>query len=236
MNLPKTITPCPIIDALLEVRFSTSLPPDAVFGIVYKELRKDYPKADSLPILQLPEPIRREDPVFRFKPHYKAVNDNFVVQIGPDIITISSFPIYWGWEMYSKEIFRVLGILRDLDIVESVLRLGYHVINYFPENIFSKTKISIQIDEREIDYKNTLFKTEISESNVDISTTLQISNDAQYKEEYGSIIDVDSFKDNIPQRFFTEMEAHINALHEVEKNTFFSLLREEFLSTLSPEY
>lgn len=71
MDLPKTIDPCPIVDALLEIRFQTLTHPNAVFGLIYNELQKDFPKVENLPILQLPDAIRASDPNFKFKPQYK---------------------------------------------------------------------------------------------------------------------------------------------------------------------
>jgi uncharacterized protein (TIGR04255 family) len=70
MKLPKTINPCPIIDALLEIRFRTTTHPNAVFGLIYNTLQEDFPRVESLPILQLPDQVRAADPNFKYKPHY----------------------------------------------------------------------------------------------------------------------------------------------------------------------
>ncbi len=48
---------------------------------IYNELQKDYPKVDNLPILQLPDAVRASDPNFKFKPHYKLSDKNFIIQI-----------------------------------------------------------------------------------------------------------------------------------------------------------
>ncbi|MDK2969658.1 MAG: hypothetical protein PWQ65_761, partial [Bacteroidota bacterium] len=39
MNLPSNIDPCPIVDALLEVRFTSIINANAVFGIIYNVLQ-----------------------------------------------------------------------------------------------------------------------------------------------------------------------------------------------------
>ena len=108
MSYPKTINPCPILDALIEIRFSSKINSNAVFGLFYNALQSDFPKVESLPILQLPDIVRVNDPNFRYKPHYKISNDKFVLQIGPDVIAISAYPSYVGWEVFSSKIFNIL--------------------------------------------------------------------------------------------------------------------------------
>ncbi|KJR40515.1 hypothetical protein MCHI_003591, partial [Candidatus Magnetoovum chiemensis] len=48
MALPKKITPCPIIEAIVEIRFSTDLLSDVIIGIVYKSLKDKYPRLNKL--------------------------------------------------------------------------------------------------------------------------------------------------------------------------------------------
>lgn len=51
MELPKKIDPCPIVDAIIEIRFSTNIHPSAVFGVIYNEFKDKYPTVEKLPIL-----------------------------------------------------------------------------------------------------------------------------------------------------------------------------------------
>ncbi|NJW55502.1 TIGR04255 family protein, partial [Salinimicrobium oceani] len=104
MKLPKRIDPCPIVDALVEIRFSTKINSNAVFGLIYNSLQPEFESVENLPIQQLPEPVRSSDPNLRFKPHYRVKSENFIVQIGPDVLTISSHPNYLGWTRFSEEI------------------------------------------------------------------------------------------------------------------------------------
>lgn len=236
MQLPSKIDSCPIVDALLEVRFTTQIPPNAVYGVIYNALKDNYPKTADLPILQIPEPIRKVDANFRFKPLYKAHNARYVLQIGPDVITISSYPEYVGWSEYSREIIRLLGIIRDLDFVKSVLRVGYHVVNFFEEDIFPKTKLSISIGGKQIEYTNTIFKTTKDDSAANFRTVMQVSNEAKYNNKSGSIIDIDSFTMRGFPIFSDVTGDLINSLHIAEKKAFYTLLSDDYVKTLSPEY
>ena len=235
MNLPITITPCPIKDALLEIRFSTKLNHNAVFGVIYNALRLDFPnKVESLPILQLPEALRAADPNFRYKPHYKISNDTIVVQIGPDVLSISSFPKYIGWEAFSKKIISIIDKVEKLNIIETVNRLGIRYINFFETDIFNEINLKICIQEKNINYKNTVIRTEIAHA--DFNSTLQIANNAFSQAISGSIIDIDTFKETGLADFFKQKETIISNGHTKEKELFFSLLKKEFLTSLNPEY
>ncbi|MCE2887858.1 MAG: TIGR04255 family protein, partial [Pseudanabaena sp.] len=76
-SIPKKITPCPILQAVVELRFETVLPSDAVFGILYSLLSSQYNTFEKLPILQIPEILRSQDPNLRYQPAYKLIDDNF---------------------------------------------------------------------------------------------------------------------------------------------------------------
>ncbi len=74
MTLPIKIDPCLIIDALVEIRFSTKIHPNAVFGLLCNALQTDFEKVENLPILQLPDSVRSSDPNLQFKPHYRITS------------------------------------------------------------------------------------------------------------------------------------------------------------------
>lgn len=236
MELPNKIDVCPIVDALFEIRFSSNLPHNAVFGVVYNSIKDRYPETEDLPILQIPEPIRRVDNSFRFKPLYKAQNDDFVVQVGPDVLTISSYPKYIGWDKYHKELLSFFSTLNSLKITKELYRIGYHVVNFFEEDIFPNLKIRISIADNEIGYDETNFRTSFYDDENQIRTVLQVSNNSRFNEKPGSIIDIDSFSQFKLDNFFENTEKILTDLHEQEKKVFFSLLKENFLETLSPEY
>ena len=84
MKLPKKITPCPIVEAIVEVRFESDIPEDAIFGVIYSKFKEEYSDLEKTALLQLPEQIRSKDPSLKFKPYYKLRNENFILQIGPD--------------------------------------------------------------------------------------------------------------------------------------------------------
>lgn len=234
MKLPKRINPNPIIEALIEIRFTTNIHPNAVFGLIYQALKNEYPNVENLSILQIPEQIRNIDPNLRFKPHYKIFDENFAVQIGQDVISIASIPKYIGWEKFSEAIFSILNKIENTSIIKNVLRLGIRYINFFETDIFKNINIGISINNQIIDYQSTVFRTEFTKDR--FSATLQVANNVNHGEKYGSVLDIDTVLVFNLENFFSEKESLINEGHQIEKELFFSLLKNSFLENLNPEY
>jgi uncharacterized protein (TIGR04255 family) len=236
--LPKRIELCPIIDAIIEIRFKSDLFSNAVFGVIYNNLKAEFPTPEKLPILQMPEQLRDIDPNFKFKPHYRIQNQNSIIQIGPDVITISSPMPYRGWDEYFHNIKNYLEIIFSLNVISSVSRLGLRYINFFDSDIFEQINLRVSINSKDHSCKNTLFRTELSGGS--FSNTLQIANNAAHivnnKSKIGSVIDIDISKLYAGNEFLVNYPSEIDEAHSQEKQLFFSLLKPDFLKSLNPVY
>lgn len=233
-SLPKSIEPCPIIDAIFEIRFSSDIHPDAVFGLIHNALKKNFSKTENLPITQIPETIRSNDPNLIYKPYYRMSNDRLVVQIGPSVLSISSFPKYLGWNKFSQEIFKIIDETKVLGIYGKVLRIGIRYINFFNLDVYSKIDLDIRMNGKPLGHSKTVFRSEIQVES--FFSTLQISNDSYHNNSHGSLIDIDVYKNHNLDYFFNDYQDIINLGHREEKKIFFSLLKQEFVESLNPNY
>ena len=234
MNLPRSITPCPILEAIFEIRFKTTVHPDAIFGLVYNKLNGEFGNVEKLPILQLPENLRSVDPNLKYKPYYKISSESFIVQVGPDVLSIVSKDGYAGWEIFSKKILDVIAQVHELDIINSIERVALRYLNFFTTDVFKSIELEIRINSKDINYSNTVFRTEIeAEGFVSI---LQIANNVISFGNVGSVIDIDTYKDKNLDGFLSEKEEIINLIHSCEKKLFFTLLKPSFLEELNPVY
>ena len=59
--LPTRISPCPIIEAILEVRFVTNEDWPVLPGLLFEQIRKKYPEKQSLPLSQFPDEFLRKE-------------------------------------------------------------------------------------------------------------------------------------------------------------------------------
>lgn len=239
MKLPNKITPCPIVETILEIRFEASLPGDAVFGILYNQFKSRFGNLEKTPILSIPEQFRQTDPTFRFHPHYKLSADNFILQIGPDVFSISNTKEYVGWENYRSLIADCIKDLFAANVVKKVSRVALRYINIFENmNIFNNLTLDISLLNHSIKDNNINFSSEFK--NGDFVNLLRIVNNAHAtvgKESLnGSVIDIDtSYSNHIENNLETIMPL-IEQAHSIEKEFFFTLLNKEYTDTLQPEF
>lgn len=233
-KLPKLIEKCPILEATMEIKFKTNLPSNAVFGIIYGNLRSEFRKVENLPLLQIPESVRKTDPALRQKPLYRISNDEFIIQIGPEVLSISSTLNYVGWTRFSNKIYSILDNLQELKIIKNIERVGIRYINFFDQNIFDKIKLEINLSGNKLVEGLSTLRTVVPSGK--FTSIVQISNDAMANNKKGSIIDIDCHKIKGLQDFFKNKKEIINEAHLKEKELFFSLLKEDFIKELLPKY
>lgn len=233
-KLPLTINPCPIIEAIFEIRFDSSLPGDAIFGVVYNQFKDEFQAVEQLPVLQLPAAMRAQDPNLKFIPHYKIKKDNFIIQIGPNVFSLTNLKEYCGWELFSKKIFETYDKLSELGLIRKKFRTALRYINILPNiNIFENSNLNIQLHDEKLGENQINFTAEIPYAHG--ASNLKLINFAEAmfdnKTIKGSVVDIDTHVDL--DKFKTFKEA-IECSHVAEKELFFKLLEKNFLSTLNP--
>ncbi|PLX50983.1 MAG: hypothetical protein C0613_02835 [Desulfobulbaceae bacterium] len=239
MPRPTKITPDPIIDAVVEFRFESEIPPDAVLGMLFSVVREEFSNFKKLPIAEIPEEIRRNDPQLKFAPCYQSVSGGYRLSVGPSVISLGTSGDYVGWkENFYPFLQHIIRQLEKSGIVKSFKRIGIRYIDFFETDIFEKITLSIKLNDQPLVAKQTTISTIFEHD--ELTTRVNIQNNTTIrrdeKQYIGSIIDTDTFaepKDSIP---FVELVTLIDKQHEISLKVFFDLLRPEFLETLNPEY
>lgn len=237
MPLPKKITPCPIVDTSLELRFNSLMPSEAVFGIIYEKFNSIYGQVEKLPILQIPEEIRSKDQNLIYQPHYRLKSEMFIIGVGPKVISFGLPNDYVGWDAFYKEAKVVLSRVKKAKIFNKIERLGVRYINFFEDDIFEKIKLKIRLDEDNFYTEQTHYRAILK--NDDFKQNLQIVNNASVNKNgkvlTGSIIDIDTSLERNDASISSGLNNFIESAHKKEKTLFFSLLKDDFLATLNPE-
>ena len=243
IQLPNKIDICPIKEAILEIRYSSEYPVDAIFGILYATIKDFFTeKPISLPILQLPESVREQDPNLKYHAYHKLLKDNIILNIGPRVLTFINLTPYKGWKEWSKFFYGVLEKIKEIRVLNNIERIGLRYINLFDGKIFDKVKFEVKINNKALSNESTSLRTEIIDDK--LIKILQIGNSVNIKrnntEMISSIIDIDclyNFDDTLD---FSDNYCHIKEkienAHVKEKELFFSLLEDSFLKELKPEF
>jgi uncharacterized protein (TIGR04255 family) len=241
MKLPKRISPCSIIDSVIELRFESLFPTDAIFGVVFSTVKNEYPKFQKLPVSEVPGIIRDQDPNLKHAAYYQAVSLPFIFRLGPHVVSLSNNGEYVGWDKFFLKLKGLLENLEKTGVVSKFTRLGLRYIDFFEKDIYENVNLSIsdiQVDNKPLPFKQKVFRALVE--NDKFLTNIQIVNNTTIKikgnAKTGSLIDSDtSFE--LPAGFnFTGLHELIEGCHLREKEIFFSLLKDEFIQTLNPEY
>lgn len=239
MPRPTKISPDPIIDAVVEFRFESEIPPDAVLGMLFSVVRGEFSNFNKLPIAEIPDEIRRNDPQLKFAPCYQSISKGYRLSVGPSVISLGTSGNYVGWkENYYPFLQHIIGQLEKSGIVKSFQRIGIRYIDFFETDIFEKITLAIKLNEKPLVAKQTTISTIFEHD--DLMTRVNIQNNTviqrENKQHIGSIIDTDTFLEPKGSLPFKELVTLIDKQHEISLTVFFDLLKPEFLETLNPEY
>lgn len=239
MTRPTKITPDPIIDAVVEFRFESDIPPDAILGMLFSVVRKEFPDFKKLPIAEIPEEIRRNDPQLKFAPCYQSISNGYRLNVGPNVISLGNPGNYVGWkENFYPFLQDIVKQLENSEIVKKFTRVGIRYIDFFEVDIFENITLSIKLNDKPLVAKQTMISTIfehdefITRVNIQNNTVISRNN----KKGFGSIIDTDTFWEPQYNVSFKKLAETIDNQHNVSLDVFFGLLKPDFLKTLNPEY
>ncbi|MFZ2968876.1 MAG: TIGR04255 family protein [Sulfuricurvum sp.] len=223
-----------IVEAVVDIFFETTTFTEIFLNII---LGIDgFDVMTKLPMSQIPEAIRTNDPNLRFQPLYEIhsnTNKDYKVMLGDGTVGIAINGEYKGWEdSFYPQIQRVFQTILESQKITKINRIGMRYINFFPhENIFETGKVKVTIDNHEANTKAMFLK--IDDSVEDISYSKTITNDQNYlNREEGSIIDIVTFAENdsISSDNNSVFDT-INQLHTLSKDKFKEVVNDEYIST-----
>ncbi len=241
MKIPKRLKRNPIIDAVAEVRFTSSLPSDAIIGLVYENIKDEFGQPKSLPILQLPAVLREKDPNLRYQAGYRFDKPGNVLLVGPRNIALSTTP-YTDWAAATPLLSELLTKFDQIKLFQSVERIGLRYVNFFEKlNIFEHITLSIEIDNQSIAERSIVLRTETDVQGFKVITnvTNTAESSAAGQKRDGSILDLDIVKDR-PELRGQPLPAELLRLfteaNQLADDAFFGLVKEELFARFEPEY
>lgn len=236
--VPTRITPCPILEAILEVRFVTPTPWSVLPGLLFQQIRDRYGEPANLPLANMPEEIRRLEPHFVHLPLISFEGTQFLIRLGPRVISLSSRGDYPGWSAVQAEMSWLVGRIREAGFFAEGERLGMRYIDFFSGDIFPNLRIRpvcADTGVEGVEISMTLaFEREDFQARLILNNSVAADIGGQVKN--GSVFDLDLSLGAGRFDFFTNGLECFERAHRHNKEIFFGLLEPEFLSTLSPEF
>ncbi len=236
----KRLSPCPIIEATIQINCTFMSDPDIVVGQIFtllSEIDGIQATVEKFPLLNLPEDIRLNDPNLRDKAWYKLSVGEYYILIGLFGVALGINPPYKGWDGFKEFSAKVFNRLRGA-IITTVDSVSLKYLDFFSGiNIFEKIKCEISMNGKQIIEIPTIFRTELREGEfikiVQITNGAHLVNQALNIDNDGSLLEMSLFTREIREGDFFNI---IDKAHDILKSSFFQLLTEEYLNTFAIEY
>ena len=242
-RLPERISPCPIVEAVFEIRFVTTEPWSTLPGLLYAAIRERYAEKRDLPLAQVPDALRAADPRLALQPLIRFEGQvPFAVLCGPRVIALATQPNrYPGWMGVETELRWLVSKVLAARVIHEPERLGVRYIDFFELDLFSELRLGLVIDgsvlrEGEMNVAATFGQWS------PFTVRLSVCNNATIKLPDGRVLrgsaldldvgvgalDFDISEGTLLTRF--------REAHQINKQAFFGLLKPESLAAMNPEY
>jgi uncharacterized protein (TIGR04255 family) len=218
------------------------VPTEAVFGLLYLPLSREYATLEELPVMQLPEAVRKQDPNLRYKPSHRLSSGDAAILVGPRTLTVSVRNSYPGWKELKNRFESLLAVMDATNVVQNHVRFGLRYINFFEEDLYGNINVSLTSDGISLITDKTVIRTVLAQG--DLACVLNISNSASFQPvapeseppRTGSVLDLDVYTDLTGRRDVASLALLAETAHRFEKEVFFSLLSPTYLKSLNPVY
>ncbi len=239
--LPIKIQPDNLKDTLVEFHFQSDTPAEVLPGLVYQSLKDSY------------KVVARESRAWQVAPKnffqvethdgMQLTSDFVKIHIRQDSIIFNIANRYPRWAKFSESIFKVLERLFDDGHFKHLTRIGLRYISEYPDmEIFEVMKTKPEVSLPGGVQQNMTFRSEVNYKGCDI--VLSIANKIPSRVNSASELTYFSLVDVIASKLFntkpivntTTMKEETNLLHQIQKEFFFGILKEDYIATLQPEY
>lgn len=242
-RLPVRLERPPLIEAVLEVRFSGSQDSvgDLLPGLLFASLGKQFAKVEPLPIAAIPRVARAADPNLRYQPHVRLSGGNSALLVGDYVASISKSPPYSGWGAFREMCLATLDVLNRTGLLGSVERYSFKCMNLIePEGRppFEVLNGELRLGTYRYTDRGFRLRAELEQGGFVTlleavgSTTVNLGDKTESRA--GLLLAVDSLAKTTAEEFWANPAQRIDAAHDVTKEVFFSLLTPKVIEELGP--
>jgi uncharacterized protein (TIGR04255 family) len=241
--MPVAFRKSPLLEAIFELRFEAAVPTagDLLPGLLYRELRDEYPEVQPLPMATVPREIRAKDPNLLYQSTHRLAGRSGIVQVGDRALAIAFTAPYPGWARFKDAVVRLLRTADGTRIIAAPERFSFRYVNIVPAEPGQPQLafLNLKIDSG-YEFVERGFHLRFEHGEGPLVIIVQVSPQATAKAPDGSgvaglLIDIDTVFAQ-PRKSFWEDGADLEAAHLAAKRAFFSLIAQSTLERLQPIY
>lgn len=230
---------CPIVEAIFEARFVSPEPWATLPGLLYAQIREKYKEQNNLPLAQMPEEFRRQDPALQHLPLLQFLSSDFLIQLGPRVVSLVTKPnAYPGWGAIRQELIWVVARIKAAGFVDETERLGVRYVDFFEGDVFSDLHLHLAVNGQALQGAQTDVATVLRKGTLAIR--LRVTNGAivalAQGPKPGSVIDMDAWFGPPEADLFANGLARFGEAHDAIKGLFFGLMKPGLLARLNPVF
>jgi uncharacterized protein (TIGR04255 family) len=238
MKLPTRLSTEPLVEVICETRFDAASDSavNLLPGILHEALG---PFEHQHRLISLPPQMLAVDAAFAVQPQIRLSQKNLAIQIGARTVSVLYQPPYPGWSDFSAYVQRVFDVVCKQSFITGFNWLSLKYIDLL--QIGASPRISWlnaenSLGGRRLDAEPQSMRVEYVEP--PWTTVTQIVCPAQRvdSQEDGLLVDVDVIYRRPFDDFRNQYRDVLRELHQRNKAQFFSLLTDETLAKLGPEY
>jgi uncharacterized protein (TIGR04255 family) len=128
IQIPQRLRKDAIVEALFELRFSSSELPEVLIGKLVSALGPGM-NIERLPMADLPVPMRKADPNLAFLPTLQMKKENRLIRLGDQVVSWHILPPYPGWENWIREVAPAVETACEILRTGTPTRMGLRYIN-----------------------------------------------------------------------------------------------------------
>ena len=243
--IPKRLKKEPLIEAIWQAQFESPSAGDALPGLLYARLRKEYPAIHlyRLPTADIPAVVAQMDPNLRFAANVRLESPEaaFLWQVGDRVVTLNCRKPYAGWMRFKATILELIQTIEESGLVPQPQR---HSLRYIDLLALNKTpdlsalQLQMQLGAHAVEKLPLQMRLELPDADclhvIQIATPAKVQLPEDIRE--GSVVDLETFAANPPENW-EAVRNQLDALHDRSKQLFFEhLLTSQAIEALEPEY
>lgn len=244
MQLPVSLGRSPLVESIFEIRFEPAIPAagDLLPGLLFSKLNQFFPNVESLPISNVPRPIRDQDPALVFQPSHRLTGSDMIVQVGDRVLSLSAQE-YPGWSAFKSEIQNLINVAFETGFIDTVIRYSFRYINLIPgvegkpEMPLLNLNLSVSGDPPQEKGLQMRFEQDEEEFTTIFQIAFQsVIQHPKKSPVSGVLVDIDTQMLNPCSDFQVAAPDLLDSCHTAVKSAFFSILSNHALQEMQPIY
>lgn len=244
-NLPLKLGKEPLVDVGFELRFASTQPASNLLpGILVAKLGDSSIVIERLSTADIPSNFREADPALKYMPLVSMTWGNYIIGISDSSLSVSCLLPYLGWQDFKAAIQKVIQVIDGASYITALERHSMKYVDLLEiDDVATQIKavnLGVTVGGHALSQEAFRCRMDIPEN--DFTKIIQILTNAAViisnRKRSGIVVDVDIVRPLAVSvaDYLRDLPDSLDAIHAVNKKTFFSCLTKATVEALEPIY